>query len=92
MSKTKESDWKEQGAAYELRSEEAGLVCYLSRPDRGVYSAAFSLLADKKMLEAGELVVRRCWVGGDEAAKQDPAICLKAVELLDVTGAALKKL
>ena len=57
-SKTKESDWKEQGAAYELRSEEAGLVCYLSRPDRGVYSAAFSLLADKKMLEADELVVR----------------------------------
>jgi hypothetical protein len=44
-------------------------VCYVKKSDRNIIAAAMGLLADKKDLQTGELVIQNCWLGGDPRCK-----------------------
>lgn len=73
---------------------EAALVGYIRKPTDKELGFAMSKLP--AVLEAGKVIVKNCWLGGDDKIKTDgPALsaaALQCVELLEVRQAQLKKL
>ena len=73
---------------------ENGLVGYIRKPTDKELGFAMSKLP--AVLEAGKVIVKNGWLGGDEQIKTDTALlsaaALQVVELLEVRQAQLKKL
>lgn len=58
------ADWKRKyGEVYVASSE--GRTAYLRRPDRKIISAA-AVLGGSDNLKQKEILIRNCWLGGDE--------------------------
>lgn len=58
------ADWKRKyGEVYIATSE--GRTAYLRRPDRKIISAA-AVLGGADNLKQKEVLIRNCWLGGDE--------------------------
>lgn len=72
---------------------EGALIGYLSKPTDKQLGFAMSKLP--AVLEAGKVIVKNCWLGGDEIIKTDTALlsaaALQCVELLEVRQAQLKE-
>lgn len=59
---------------------EAG-VCYLRKPTRKIIEAVFSLIQTNP-IQAAEVMMRNCWICGDERIKNDDDMFLSAVPLV----------
>lgn len=80
---------------------EGGEKCILRKPNRKVLGEVLSLLSPiggqrPDILSAGEWILKTCWEDGDERIKSEDdlliAASLKAVELVEIKEAELKKL
>ena len=71
-----------------------GWVCYIRKPNDKEMNFAMSKLP--AMLDAGKVIVKSCWLGGDEEIKTNVpafnAAAMQALEFLEVRQAKLKKL
>ena len=88
------AEWKKaHSAVYEIEVE--GKKAYLRQPDRQILSAV-SAKINKDPLGANELLLKNCWLGGDELLKTDDAYFLSVIQKLDelvqTKTASLKKL
>lgn len=69
--------------------------CIINKPNRQIVEACLPLIADKKLITAGELIINSCWVSGDEEIKTNedyliPA-AIEATDVLQFKNAELKK-
>jgi hypothetical protein len=80
--------------------EVEGFTCKLRKPDRGIYTRVIGLITplagkDPEIVRAGSLILESCWLSGDEELKTEDDLnisaCLKAVELIEIKEANLKK-
>lgn len=74
--------------------EEQGLVVgYLKKPDEKVMNFALQKLP--MFLEAGKVIVKNCWIGGDERLINDPdflnGAAMQAAQLIRIRQGRLKK-
>lgn len=73
----------------------AGKTAYLKRPDRKTLGAA-AVIGKNDPMKYNEIMLRNCWLAGDEEIKTDDALFLgvsaKLGELIDIKEAELKKL
>lgn len=72
--------------AAELMEDKRGVktesvTAYLKNPSRKVLSMATSV-AGKDMIKFGELILKNCWLGGDERIKTDDDLFLAANAVL----------
>lgn len=86
--------WKKQhGEVYALRVEDK--TAYLKKPDRKTLSAA-THVGQKDPLKFNEIMLKQCWLGGDEEIKTDDELflsaCSKLPELIQIKEAELVKL
>jgi len=75
--------------------EVEGKSCTIKKPNRQVVESCLPLLAQKKLITAGELIINACWIDGDEEIKTDddylmPA-AIAATDVLEFKNAELKK-
>lgn len=70
-------------------------VAYLKRPDRKTLGAA-AVVGKNDPMKYNEILLKNCWLDGDEEIKTDDALFLgvsaKLGELIDIKEAELKKL
>lgn len=88
------SEWKtKHGQVFKLKIEDK--ECYLKIPDRKTLSYATSK-AQKDPLEFNEILLKNCWLAGDEEIKTDDVLFLSASsklgELIEIKEASLEKL
>ncbi len=73
--------------------ETVSVKCYLKSPSRKVLSSA-TVIAGKDPIKFGELILKNCWLGGDERIKTDDDLFFAANgilgELIKVKTASLK--
>ncbi len=86
--------WKQQyGDVYEIEVE--GRKAYLKAPDRKTMGYAATLGA-KDPVRFNEVILKNCWLGGDEAIRENDRLFLGAGQVLgkiiEVADAAIKKL
>jgi hypothetical protein len=86
--------WKaNHGEVYRIQVE--GKACYLKQPSRKTLGYA-SLAGKENPLKFNEVLLRDCWLGGDEAIKTDDTLFLsvsaKLSELIALKEAELEKL
>jgi hypothetical protein len=86
--------WKEQhGEVFKMDIE--GHVAYLKKPDRKTMSYATSV-ASKDPIKFNEILLKGCWLGGDEKIQTDDTLFLSAGQvignLMEVKEATLLKL
>ena len=102
-SKEQLADWrKKHRAVYEINvdSDDKTLVGYIKRPDRYVKDEVFGLANDNRVIAAGEVILRNCWLGGaevladasDEYNDLFDAACLASFEAISIPDASAKKL
>ena len=96
MNVTKEQiqEWKKKhGNVYEISVD--GKKCYLKSPSRKTIGYASAAGKDDPM-KFNEIVMRDCWLGGDEEIKTDDTLFLsvsgKLAEIIEVKEVDLKKL
>lgn len=97
MEKTMEEqikEWKNKyGSVFELSVD--GRRAYLRKPDRKTLSYA-STAGQTDPLKFNEVLLKGCWLGGDEEIRTDDELFLAASaklgELIQVKEAELKKL
>lgn len=70
-----------------------GVTAYIRKPSDKELSFAMSKLP--AVLEAGKVIVKNCFIGGDERVRTEPALlnaaALQCVELIEIRRARLKK-
>lgn len=85
---------KEYGAIYELSSGEH--KAFFKNPDRNALALALSYRAKDKVLEAGEVLLDNCYVGGDKAIVEDEmlriAASLQIANIVELPDVQVKKL
>lgn len=101
ITKSMEKLTKEQIDTLKKKHGEVFLVeagekaCVLKRPDRKVLSAAVSL-GQSDPMKYNEVILKNCWIAGDEEIQTDDSLFLgvsaKLSELVEVKEATLKKL
>jgi hypothetical protein len=78
---------------YEIRIDES--VAYLRKPDRATLKA-MAAFAQSDPIRSSEVLLENCWLGGDDAIKNDDekflAVSAHLGELIEVKNAELKKL
>jgi len=97
--------WKQQHRDVLQITVEVGpgdqAICYLKPADRNIIAFALKQVMSKNLLEAGEFLLRNCWLGGDERMQDggsqadDRIIVAAAIEAagtIDLLSAASKKL
>jgi hypothetical protein len=97
--------WKQQGFkpyAVTVKNEDGEpITAYFKKADRNIIAYALTQTFNKKVLEAGEFIMRNCFIGGDErlnpnsAQADDDAIVAAAIEVagkLEILSAEVKKL
>lgn len=85
--------WKNKyGEVYVVSSE--GKTAYLRRPDRKIISAA-AVLGGSDNLKQKEVLIRNCWLGGDEALLEEDKYFLglstQVDAIIEVAQVELKK-
>lgn len=90
---------KEHGTLYKIaveRSKGNHAVCYLKPADRNITALAMSKMGAQKILEAGEVLLTNCWLGGDEDIKTNDRLFVgaatKAYEAFDFAESSVEKL
>ncbi len=72
-----------------------GRVAYLKRPDRRTLGAA-AVVGKNDPMKYNEILLKNCWLDGDEEIKTDDSLFLgvsaKLGELIEIEEAELKKL
>lgn len=72
-----------------------GKVAYLKRPDRKTLGAA-AVVGKNDPMKYNEILLKNCWLDGDEEIKTDDSLFLgvssKLAELVEIKEAELKKL
>jgi len=86
-----------KGAKYEIEVE--GKVCYLKALDKATLEIVLGMTAgseNSQLIRAGEVILNRCWVGGDEEIRKNDELTVAAAfqcyELIEIKEATLKKL
>lgn len=78
-----------------FKIEVGGKTCYVKSPDRKTMSYA-SNIGTKDPIKFNEVILRNCWLGGDEEIKTDDALFLGAgtvlAEIIQVREASIEKL
>lgn len=87
------ADWKRKyGEVYVATAE--GRTAYLRRPDRKIISAA-AVLGGSDNLKQKEILIRNCWLGGDEEMLAEDKYFLglstRIDALIEVAQVELKK-
>jgi hypothetical protein len=75
-------------------------VGYIKRPDRYVKDEVFGLANESRLIAAGEVIMRNCWLGGAEVLADSAdeyndlfdAACMAAFEAISMPDASAKKL
>lgn len=85
--------WKKKyGDVYVVTSE--GKTAYLRRPDRNIIGAA-SVLGGQDPIKQKEVMIRNCWLGGDEALLDEDkyflGLSLRMDSMVEVAEVELKK-
>jgi len=84
---------KKYGEIYQLEIE--GKKCILHKPTRQVLSAA-TVTAGKDPIRFNEIILKNCWIQGDEDIQTNDdlflGICPKLAEIIEVKEAEIKKL
>lgn len=75
--------WKKQyGEVHviEVKQDKGDPVVAYLKPvkERNIYASVFSFMQSGKMLEAGEVILANCFLGGDELIKTDEQIAVSA--------------
>lgn len=88
------AEWKARyGEVYEVEVD--GHTCYLHKPDRKTLSAA-AVVGGNDPLKYNEILLKNCWIEGDERIKTDDELFLgvggKLGEIIKVAEASIKKL
>lgn len=88
------AQWKEKyGEVTEVTIEDK--TCYLRKPDRSTLSMA-ATLGKSDPIKYSEIMLERCWLGGDEEIKTVDeyffAAAAKVAELIKIKEASVKKL
>ncbi len=86
-------------AVYEITVDDK-YKCYLKEIDRETYELVLGLImptnGQPKYVLAGEIILNRLWVGGDDIVKtQDDLLvsaAMAAYKLIDIKGSDLKKI
>lgn len=86
--------WKKQhGEVFCIK--ESDKLAYLKKPSRKALSYA-SAIAAKDPMGFNEILLKDCWLGGDEAFKNDDALFLslgsKLVDLIEIKEVEMVKL
>jgi hypothetical protein len=97
--------WKEQGhkpyAVTVTGADGEEITAYFKKADRNIIAYALTLTFNKKVLEAGEFIMKNSFLGGDErlnlngAGADDDAIVAAAIEVagkVEILSASVKKL
>lgn len=70
-------------------------ACYISKPARPVLSKAVSDIAQGRLMEASETILRSCWIEGDEQIIEDDELFMSAStvinQIISFRQATLKK-
>lgn len=94
ITKEQIAEWKKKyGSVFQLSVEDK--TAYLRKPDRKTLSYA-STAGQSDPLKFNEVLLKGCWLGGDEEIRTDDDLFLAASgklgELIQVKEAELKKL
>lgn len=94
ITKEQIAEWKKQhGEIFKLEVDDK--VAILKTPDRKTLSYATSI-AQKDPLKFNEILLKNCWVAGDEEIKTNDALFLSAssklADLIEIKEATLEKL
>ena len=78
--------------------------CNLKALDRATFKIVLGMIApggkDPKYVDAGQIILKTCWISGDEELKDDISpenaelncsACLKACELIEIKEGSIKK-
>ena len=88
------SVWKKKHGDVFLYTAD-GKSCYLKKPDRSILSAA-AVIGKNDPLKYNEILLKNCWLGGDEEIKTDDGLFLgisqRLAELVEIKEGELKKL
>jgi hypothetical protein len=77
--------WKEQhGDVYQIKVEDS--VCYLKKPDRKTLGYA-SQAGKTDPMKFNEVIIKGCWLGGDEEIMTNDSLFLGACTQLAVVVA-----
>lgn len=72
-----------------------GKTCYLKAADRKTISAA-AVVGNGDMMKYNEIILKNCWLGGDEEIMEEDryflGISQTLAELIEIKQGALKKL
>lgn len=88
---------KPENSVYTIELEKRDLICYLREPNRKDISSVLPLLSGKKkdIVGAGEIILRNCFMlGDDEFLNDDKVILTAAIQcaaLIQIEEATLKK-
>lgn len=84
---------KKYGEIYQFKVDDK--KCILHKPSRQVLSAA-TVTAGKDPIKFNEIILKNCWIQGDEEIQTDDnlflGICPKLAEIIEVKEAEIKKL
>jgi hypothetical protein len=88
------AQWKKEHEEI-FMAEVDGHRCYLKKPNRKTLSAA-AVVGAKDPLKYNEIVLKNCWLGGDEEIQTDDRLFLgisgQLGEIIEVAEATIKKL
>ena len=77
------AEWKAtHGDVYQIMVEEDDKVCYLRKPTRKELSFA-STVGTQDPMKFNELILKNCWLGGDEEIHTNDALFLAVSTQLD---------
>lgn len=87
-------EWKEKhGKVYKISVD--GKSCYLKRPSRKTLGYA-SVAGKDDPLKFNEVILRDCWLGGDEEIRKDDVLFLsvsaKLADIIETKEAELEEL
>ncbi|NJN77934.1 MAG: hypothetical protein HC803_06055 [Saprospiraceae bacterium] len=77
---------------FSVETEKGNL--YFKKPDRNAFALALSYRSQSKTLEAGEVLVENCLVGGDESILDDEylkiAVSLRIANIIELPEVVVK--
>jgi hypothetical protein len=94
-------EWKKQYGDIHVVStdikEGNRVTCYLKPvTERHQYAAIYSYIGANKLVEAGELILKNCWLGGDEIIKTNDkvnvSVAMAAYQAMDLPTSHVKKI
>lgn len=94
ISKEQIQEWKQKyGEVFRIKVDDK--ECYLKKPNRKTLGYA-SMAGKENPLKFNEVILRDCWLGGDEEIRTDDTLFLsvssKVAEIIEVKEAELEKL